>query len=181
MNKKIITAALIASSLVALAGCSSTGSDLVTAGGSDKPAAETSAAATPKAAEPAVGVPFEIKQNDGTAKITIDSVTYGPTLEGDLAQPAKNGGYLVIGVTVEAADGVAAANPFYFDVRDAAGHAGEIAIFGVPTPLTSGSVAVGEKIAGNLAWDIAAGPVTIIAKDQLVQDKVHLTVTPTNR
>lgn len=50
---------------------------------------------------PTVGTPFLVKQNEGTASITIASATHGPALGGTFDIPAKNGGFLILDVLRE--------------------------------------------------------------------------------
>jgi len=185
MNKKTTLTLAIAATLLALAGCSSTDTTPPdNTGTSSTPPAASNDAAEPsptKSAEPGVGTPFEVKQNDGTAKITIMSATYGPKLgSGPFDSEADNGGYLVLDVLWETAEGTSHPNPLYFKAKDADGREGDFAIF-VDDSLGSGDVPAGDKSRGNVGFDIGAGPYTVIVTDQLLQEKARLTITAAPR
>ncbi|MEO5534140.1 MAG: hypothetical protein ABIR17_03310 [Pseudolysinimonas sp.] len=159
-------------------------------GGCSAPSAFTPGGAqpqTPVAAEPItptgpqLGQPFEVKQNDGTAKITIVSATYGDSLGGGaFDSPADNGGYLILDVLWETSEGVSSSNFFYFSVKDAEGREGDLSIF-VNDPLGAGDVPAGDKSRGNVAFDIGAGPYTVIVTNQMLQEDKRLTIEATPR
>ena len=173
--RALITAATASTAIaLALTGCSAG-----TNGTGTDPAA-TSASTASATPGPQLGQPFEVKQNDGTAKITIESATYGTSLGGVLDTPAKNGGYLILDVLWETSTGTSSPNPLYVKAKDASGHEGTIAI-GVDNALASGDVPVGDKARGNVAFDIGAGPYTIVVTDQLFQEKARLTAVATAR
>lgn len=175
LSRSLVTVALVAS----LAGCSGGGSAT-----SDQPNGGGATGTQPaKSAAPdalALGVPFEVKQNKGTAKITIKSATYGPTTGSDFESPAKNGGYLILDVLWESAEGIATSNPFYINAKSADGRKGDFAI-GVPNDLGTGDIPVGDKSAGNVGFDIGARPYVITVTNQILQEKARLTVTATPR
>jgi hypothetical protein len=175
--KEAAAASLALATLIALAGCSAPGAGTTSAADA-KPSASSSAPTKPQG--PTVGVPFTFKQNDGVAKVTIVSVTYGASDGSQFATAAQNGGYLILDVLWQAESGTASANPFYVTAKDSAGHAGDPDLF-VPTALATGDVPVGDKSRGNVAFDIAPGPVTIILSNQGLQEVARLTVTPTAR
>jgi hypothetical protein len=144
----------------------------------EKAAEEPAAPVEP--AGPTVGVPFEVQQNDGVAKITIVSASYGPTTGGDFDLPADNGGYLILNVLWETAEGVSSSNPLYISAKDANGVRGDIAIV-IPQSLGSGDIPVGDKTVGNVGFDIGPGPYTVVVTDQLLQEEARLTVNADNR
>lgn len=65
-------------------------------------------------------------------------------------------------------------------MKDAEGRTGDLSI-GVDSAFTSGEVPVGDKMRGNLAYDIGPGPYTVVVTDQLLQESARLTVEPTAR
>jgi len=145
---------------------------------SDAPAAQAAAPAQP--ASSTLGAPFSVKQFDGTAQITVVGATYGPSLGGPLDLTPSNGGYLVLDVLWETSTGVSSANPLYFRAKDGQGREGTFAIFGVPSQLGAGSVPVGDKSRGNVAFDIGPGPYTVSVVDQLFQEKARITINAAN-
>ena len=155
--------------MVSLAACSGGAS----AGGGST---NSSSAASPSAAPagPTLGAPFEVKQNDGTAKITIVSASYGPALGGAFDIAPKNGGYLILDVLWETSTGTSSSNPLYIKAKSADGREGDIAL-GVASQLGSGDVPPGDTSRGNVGFDIGAGPYTIVVTDQLLQEKARLT------
>lgn len=144
---------------------------------SPKPTGEAPATESPT---PGLGIPLEIKQSDGVAKVTIVSATYGPSLGGPFDIEPDNGGYLILDVKWETASGVSSANPLYFSAKTTEGREGDIAL-GVDEALGSGDVPVGDVSRGNVAYDIGDGPYVIIVKDQLLQEVARLNVEATPR
>ena len=140
------------------------------------PAATAAAPSTPAAAPaPQVGQPFEVNMGSGdVAKITIVSATYAPTA-GALASKPKNGGYLILDVLWETAKGETSANPLYFDAKDAAGRGGSTGLF-ADGLMTAGDVPAGDKVRGNVVFDIGAGPWSVIVKNPILQEKARVTV-----
>ncbi|MFT4137002.1 hypothetical protein [Microbacterium sp.] len=128
-----------------------------------------------------MGVPFEVKQSDGVAQVTIVSATYGaPPDLGGISISADNGGVLILDVLWETTEGTTSANPMYIDAKDAEGREGSIAI-GVDSALGSGDVPTGDKMRGNVAFDIGAGPYIVTVSDTLLQEAARLTVEATAR
>lgn len=157
--------------MVSLAACSSGAS---TGGGSTNSSSAASPSASAAPAGPTLGAAFEVKQNDGTAKITIVSATYGPALGGAFDIAPKNGGYLILDVLWETSAGTSSSNPLYIKAKSADGREGDIAL-GVVSQLGSGNVPTGDTSRGNVGFDIGAGPYTVVVTDQLLQDKARLT------
>jgi hypothetical protein len=128
-------------------------------------------------AEAEVGQPFAVDMGDGNvAQITIVSAEYTDTVSEDFATEADNGGYLLLDVLWETAEGTTTANPLYIAARDAEGREGGITVF-VDDQLGSGEVPAGDRLRGNVAFDIGAGPYTVIIRDQLLQEAARINVT----
>jgi hypothetical protein len=150
----------------ALAGCS--GAVPAPSQAPANPAAETTAAAaeTPKPTKPAVGKvgePVEVKSANATAKVTIVSATYStaPISKFD-SGPAK-GGYLVLDVLWETAEGSSSVNPILFSAKDPSGvqTGPRLGVTGLDN-LAAADVPAGDKLRGKVVFDIAAGPWTVI-------------------
>ncbi|WP_251039519.1 DUF4352 domain-containing protein [Arthrobacter sp. ISL-72] len=134
-------------------------------------------AAASAAAAPAVGTPFSVKMRNGdVARITIVS-----TLRTDavtttaLATPAKNGTYLLLDVLWETEAGKTSSNPLYFSAKDANGRKADISMF-ADNQLGSGDVLPGDKSRGFIAFDIAAGPATVMISDPLLQEAARVQI-----
>lgn len=165
----IVVAALAIA--LSLAGCSggnptSTASSTSTGGGdaaapseaaTDTDSGSGSDAGSGDAQELQIGQPVEVKQSEGTAKVTILSATYGPSMPGGDVEPVKHGGVLMLDVQYETADGVADANPLYFTIKSADGQDGELGL-GAPDAISAGQLQPGEVRRGNIAFDVGAGP-----------------------
>lgn len=126
-----------------------------------------------------LGEPFEVKQGDSTAMVTIVSATYGNSDNSSFNTTASNGGFLILDVLWEGKTGTSSANPLYFAVKDADGRSGDIDIF-VDGSLDSGDVPTGDKTRGNVAFDVSAsGPYTVIITNPLFQEVARVSVTAT--
>ena len=197
MNRTTTLAALALAAGLALTGCtsatepsSSTTIDAQTEGtpapeaSAEAPTVEpapvetTEAAPAPtEAAEATVGTPFTVDMGQGnTALITVVSATRTPDLPSSFPQPSATGEYLVMDVLWETQEGVTSANPFYFAAKNADGFNLDSA-FGVDQALTSGDVAVGDKLRGFLAYESTPGqPITVTITDPGLQEAARFTV-----
>jgi hypothetical protein len=185
--KRIPIVAALALAL-SLAGCagdssapSSTSSD--SAGGaaaSPSPDSDSgSGSDSGAAADLQFGQPFEVTQSQGTVKMTVFSATYGPTMPGGDLIAAEKGGFLVLDVEFEATQGVGDANPFYLAVTSGDGQDGDPGI-GAPDALSAGPLQTGETSRGNVAFDVGAGPYTLVVTDDMSANPVvyNLTASP---
>jgi hypothetical protein len=144
-------------------------------------AAEKAAApAVPVAAAPAgpsVGAPFSVKMRNGNvARITIVSAvrTDAVTATAFATQP-KNGTYLLLDVLWETEVGKTSSNPFYFSAKDANGRKADLSLF-ADNQLGSGDILPGDKARGFIAFDIAAGPATVMISDVLMQEAARVQI-----
>ncbi|WP_018762346.1 DUF4352 domain-containing protein [Arthrobacter sp. 135MFCol5.1] len=160
---------------------SATASIEATAPAAAAPAAPTAAAPPSSApaapAAPTVGVPFSVKMRNGNvARITVvsavrtDSVTTGA-----FATPPKNGTYLLLDVLWETESGKTSSNPLYFSAKDANGRKADMSLF-ADNQLGSGEVLPGDKARGNIAFDIAPGPATVMISDPLLQEAARIQI-----
>ncbi|WP_286276523.1 hypothetical protein [Naasia aerilata] len=193
--KRIPIIAALALAL-SLAGCAGTSSG--TSATSPEPAAAGGAGSTPSdasdsdpgshsasdsgaaAQELQLGQPFEVKQSQGTVQMTVFSATYGPTMPGGDLIPAEKGGFLVLDVEFLATEGVGDANPFYLAVKSADGQDGEAGL-GAPDALSAGPLQTGESSRGNVAFDVGAGPFTLIVTDDMSANPVAYSLTASPR
>ncbi|WP_028280948.1 hypothetical protein [Arthrobacter sp. H5] len=153
----------------------------------EEPAAENPAetppaedVAEPEAAEPAeptVGTPFAVDMGNGNvATITIVSAERTDVVTTTaLATPAMNGSYLLLDVLWETESGTTTSNPFYFSAKDAEGRAADVNLF-ADNQLGSGEVLPGDKSRGFVAFDIAAGPVSVMISDPLLQEAARIQI-----
>lgn len=146
------------------------------------PAAEVPAAAPAAPAgssEKKVGEAFTADMGNGdTAKITIVSATYVPTITtGPFDSPAKNGGYLTLDVLWETEKGTTSSNPLYFKAKDADGRAANVELI-MDDSLGSGEIPAGDKTRGKVAFDIKPGTSTVIITNPILQEVARISVTP---
>lgn len=169
------TVALLAA--LALSGCSSNGGQA--SGAADSAAAAAPASAAPAASKasvaPKVGEPFTADMGNGNiAKITIVSATYTEAIpDATVSVPAKNGGFLVLDVLWETEKGTTSSNPLYFTAKDANGRKGDFSVFAA-NQQASGSVWLGDKNRGSVAFDIAPGPAGVIITNQMLQEVARI-------
>lgn len=106
-----------------------------------------------------IGEAVKVDQGGGNAaQVTIVSASYVPNLNtGSYTRTPTKGGFLVLEILWETTAGTSSPNPFYFNMRDAAGHTGSMAI-GTDDDLHSVTLPAGDKVAGKVAYDIAPGP-----------------------
>lgn len=140
------------------------------------PAAAAPAAA-PAAAAPAVGAPFSVKMRNGdVARITVVSpVRTDAVTTGVLATPAKSGSYLLLDVLWETEAGKTSSNPHYFSAKDDGGRKADLQLF-ADNQLPAGDVLPGDKSRGFIAFDVAAGPVTVMISDPLLQEASRIQI-----
>ncbi|MGX9902075.1 TM2 domain-containing protein [Arthrobacter sp. SA17] len=143
------------------------------------PAAEAPAAAPAAPSEKKVGEAFTADMGNGdTARITIVSATYGPTITtGPFDSPAKNGGYLTLDVLWETEKGTTSSNPLYFKAKDADGRAANVELI-MDDSLGSGEIPAGDKTRGKVAFDIKPGTSTVIITNPILQEVARISVTP---
>ena len=129
------------------------------------------------AAGPAVGVPFSVTMRNGNvARITIVSaVRTDAVTTTAFATPSKNGSYLLLDVLWETEKGETSSNPHYFSAKDDAGRKGELQLF-ADDQLPAGEVLPGDKSRGFVAFDVAAGPVTVMISDPLLQEAARIQI-----
>ena len=141
-------------------------------------AAPASAAPAPAApAAPSVGAPFTVKMRNGdVARITIVSAVRTDTVTATaFATPPKNGTYLLLDVLWETESGKTSSNPFYFSAKDASGRKADLSMF-ADNQLGTGDVLPGDKSRGFIAFDIAAGPATVMISDPLLQEAARIQI-----
>jgi hypothetical protein len=134
-------------------------------------------AAAAAAAGPAVGVPFSVKMRNGNvAPITVVSAVRTDVVTTTaLATPAKNGGYLLLDLLWETEAGKTSSNPHYFSAKDAGGRKADLGLF-ADNQLPAGDVLPGDKSRGFIAFDVAAGPVTVMISDPLLQEAARIQI-----
>ena len=139
--------------------------------------AASPASATPAPAAPAVGVPFSVKMRNGDiARVTIVSaVRTDAVTTTAFATPPKNGTYLLLDVLWETEAGKTSSNPLYFSAKDASGRKADINMF-ADKQLGAGTVLPGDKSRGFIAFDVAAGPVTVMISDPLLQEAARIQI-----
>ena len=116
--------------------------------------------------------------NGNTAKITILSATYGPSITtGPFDSPAKNGGYLTLDVLWETEKGETTSNPLYFKAKDADGRSANVELI-MDDQLGSGEIPAGDKARGKVAFDIKPGTSTVIITNPILQEVARISVTP---
>ena len=116
--------------------------------------------------------------NGNTAKITILSATYGPSITtGPFDSPAKNGGYLTLDVLWETEKGETTSNPLYFKAKDADGRSASVELI-MDDQLGSGEIPAGDKARGKVAFDIKSGTSTVIITNPILQEVARISVTP---
>ena len=145
-----------------------------------EPAAAAPAAEAPAASsEKKVGEAFTADMGNGnTAKITVLSATYGPSITtGPFDSPAKNGGYLTLDVLWETEKGETTSNPLYFKAKDADGRSASTELI-MDDQLGSGEIPAGDKARGNVAFDIKPGTSTVIITNPILQEVARISVTP---
>ena len=143
-----------------------------------QPAAEpASSAPAPAPAAPAVGTPFTVDMSNGNvARITIVSAVRTDAVSTTaFASPPKNGTYLLLDVLWETEKGTTSSNPLYFSAKDANGRKADISMF-ADNQLGSGDVLPGDKSRGYIAFDIAAGPATVMISDPLLQEAARIQI-----
>lgn len=168
-----------------LSGCAGAGKQATDSGPSSTTASsEASHASAPPssapAAEPAVptvGVPFSVKLgNDNVARITIVSAVRTDTVTaGAFATAPKNGSYLLLDVLWETESGKTSSNPLYFSAKDGNGRKADMSLF-ADHQLGSGEVLPGDKARGNVAFDIAPGPATVMISDPLLREAARIQI-----
>ncbi|MEV7132118.1 hypothetical protein AB0N24_04435 [Arthrobacter sp. NPDC093128] len=143
------------------------------------PTSAAPAAAPPAAAPagPSVGTPFSVKMRNGdVARITIVSAVRTDTVTTTaFAAPPKNGTYLLLDVLWETEAGKTSSNPFYFSAKDANGRKADLSMF-ADNQLGSGEVLPGDRSRGFIAFDIAAGPATVMISDPLMQEAARVQI-----
>jgi hypothetical protein len=169
---------------------SCSGGNTGTAGGTGVPAASAEAAqpaAAPASSAPApapsapaaptVGAPFTVDMRNGNvARITIVSAVRTDAVSSTaFATPPKNGTYLLLDVLWETEKGTTSSNPLYFSAKDANGRKADISMF-ADNQLGSGDVLPGDKSRGFIAFDIAAGPATVMISDPLLQEAARVRI-----
>ena len=145
-----------------------------------EPAAKAPAVEAPAASsEKKVGEAFTADMGNGnTAKITILSATYGPSITtGPFDSPAKNGGYLTLDVLWETEKGETTSNPLYFKAKDADGRSASVELI-MDDQLGSGEIPAGDKARGKVAFDIKPGTSTVIITNPILQEAARISVTP---
>lgn len=140
-------------------------------------ASSAPAAEAPKApAAPTVGNPFTMDLGNGdVARITILSAVRETSVSAQFSSPAKNGTYLLLDVLWETTSGETSSNPFYFSAKDANGRKADQNLF-VDDQLGSGKILPGDKSRGFIAFDVAAGPVTVMISDPLMQEAARIQI-----
>ncbi|WP_066291848.1 hypothetical protein [Arthrobacter sp. B6] len=141
-------------------------------------AAPASAAPAPAAAAaPSVGAPFPVKMRNGdVARITIVSAVRTDVVTTTaFATPPKNGTYLLLDVLWETEAGKTSSNPFYFSAKDAGGRKADLSMF-ADNQLGSGDVLPGDKSRGFVAFDIAPGEATVMISDPLMQEAARIQI-----
>ncbi|QSZ55642.1 DUF4352 domain-containing protein [Paenarthrobacter ureafaciens] len=134
------------------------------------------AAARPASAAPTVGTPFTMDLGNGdVARITILSAVRETSVSAQFSSPAKNGTYLLLDVLWETTSGETSSNPFYFSAKDANGRKADQNLF-VDDQLGSGKILPGDKSRGFIAFDVAAGPVTVMISDPLMQEAARIQI-----
>lgn len=176
---------------IALGSCGNGGEEVADVAGpvaSAAPAAasEAPAAAEPKApvadhpaapAAPTIGAPFTVDMRNGdVAKITIVSaVRTDAVTTTAFATAPKNGTYLLLDVLWETEKGTTSSNPFYFSAKDSEGRKADMNLF-ADNQLGSGDVLSGDKMRGNVAFDIAPGDATVMISDALMQEAARIQI-----
>jgi hypothetical protein len=142
------------------------------------PATTAPSSAAPAApAVPTVGVPFAVKMRNGNvARLTIVSAARTDSVSTTaFATPPKNGTYLLLDVLWETESGKTSSNPLYFSAKDANGRKTDMSLF-ADNQLGSGEVLPGDKARGNIAFDVAPGPITVMISDPLMQEAARIQI-----
>ncbi len=125
-----------------------------------------------------IGVAFPVDMGDGdVARINIHAATYSTESlsDGGLAVEPENGGFLTLHVIWQTESGQTEADPHYIKVLDASGGEGDLhsiadGMFG------SGDVPEGDRIRGNLVFDVGPGPYTVIVTDPLLHEAARVEI-----
>lgn len=140
-------------------------------------AAPAAPPATAAPAAPAVGVPFSVKMRNGNvARITVVSAVRTDSVTATaFATAPKNGSFLLLEVLWETESGKTTSNPLYFSAKDANGRKADLQLF-ADDQLPAGDVLPGDKSRGFVAFDVAAGPVTVMISDPLLQEAARIQI-----
>ncbi|RNL51397.1 hypothetical protein [Arthrobacter oryzae] len=141
------------------------------------PAAAPTPAAPAAPAGPAVGAPFSVKMGNGdVARITIVSAVHTDAVTTTaFATAPKNGRYLLLDVLWETEAGKTSSNPLYFSAKDDGGRKADLQMF-ADDQLPAGDVLPGDKSRGFIAFDVAAGPVTVVISDPLMHEAARIQI-----
>lgn len=87
----------------------------------------------------------------------------------------KKGAHLVLDVFWETTSGETSSNPFYFWAKDANGRKADQDLF-VDEQRGPGKILPGDKSRGFIAFDVAAGHITVMVSDALMQAAARIQV-----
>lgn len=87
----------------------------------------------------------------------------------------KKGAHLVLDVFWETTSGETSSNPFYLWAKDANGRKADQDLF-VDEQRGFGKILPGDKSRGFIAFDVAAGHITVMVSDPLMQEAARIQV-----
>ena len=104
-----------------------------------------------------VGQPIRYRATNGEAQVTVTKATWA---DNGVLEPEQGQSYLIVDVTFEGISGTVSTGPFFTRVVDGSG---ESHLLTVGAQLTSflamKTLAAGEKNTGQVAFELARGPV----------------------
>lgn len=114
-----------------------------------------------------IGQRIQYRSSGGEAQVTVTRAGWADN--GELP-PSAGLHYLVLDVRFEALDGVTSTGPFFTAVREPGGERQLIAVgAALSDPLTMRTLSAGQDNTGQVAFEVARGPVTFEVLDELLE------------
>ena len=114
------------------------------------------------------------RTSDGQAQVTVTKASW---VDNGALQPGHGLSYLVLDVRFESLDGTVVTGPFLTAVREPGGTRNLIAVgAALNHPLTMRTLSTGQSNTGQVAFELARGPVTFEVLDELLEPAASVEV-----
>lgn len=154
---------------VALTGCGQSVSGSASVAPAEGTSVEQTTAARPSDEAVPIGAAQEVVGGRVTTRVTVESLSpaqpsrFGLPVSGDLQQ---------ITVTLEGVEGTTNVNPLYFTARASDGTTYQPELGAVDGQLPAGTVSVGDRVKGVVAFDVTGPPITSIRYNGALGDEL---------
>ncbi len=145
--------------------------------------AQPSVVRTPATPEPtissavsggSIGQHVRYRTSGGQAQVTVTKASW---VDNGALEPGEGLSYLVLDVRFESLDGTVVTGPFFTAVREPGGTRHLIAIgAALNDPLAMRALSAGQSNTGQVAFELARGPVTFEALDELLEPAASVEV-----